>query len=301
MKISSRLSGAQPSNPKRAACGSRSVRLLAFSAAIALAAPSTLALADTVHTVAPGETVSGIADEYGLAMQTLVDYNGINNVDFIVAGSQITIPSAGGSGNAGTVSASSVDATHVQYSVRAGDTLTWIAQNYGTTVSGISELNRLGNEDQIFEGELLSIPATTLPVSDGLTNPDARQMLVDAANEFGVMPDLVLALAWQESGWQQHVVSSAGAIGVMQVLPSTANWAITELGVRNAEDWRTNPRSNIRVGTAILNALINQAGGDGDTALAFYVQGWYSIEKNGWFDETHDYVASVTALRQRFN
>ncbi len=133
--------------------------------------------------------------------------------------------------------------------------------------------------------------------SPGLVPADARQMLVDAAAEFGIVPDLVLALAWQESGWQQHLVSSAGAIGVMQVLPSTANWALTDLGVKNAEDWRTNPRSNIRVGAAVLSALIDQAGGNGDMALAFYVQGWYSVEKYGWFDETNDYVASVNALR----
>ena len=125
-------------------------------------------------------------------------------------------------------------------------------------------------------------------------------MLTDAAYEFGIVPELVLALAWQESGWQQHLVSSAGAIGVIQILPATANWAITELGVEDAEDWRTNAQSNIRVGTAILSALVDQAGGDGDTALAFYVQGWYSIDRFGWFDETHAYVNSVNALREWF-
>ena len=46
------------------------------------------------------------------------------------------------------------------------------------------------------------------------------------------------------------------------------------------------------------NFTANQAGGNGDMALSFYVQGWYSVEKNGWFDETRAYIASVNAIRE---
>ncbi|MFP5380400.1 MAG: transglycosylase SLT domain-containing protein, partial [Vicinamibacteria bacterium] len=49
-----------------------------------------------------------------------------------------------------------------------------------------------------------------------------RQVIVEEARRFGVPPAFALAVAWQESGWQQGVVSSAGAIGVMQLLPTTA-------------------------------------------------------------------------------
>ena len=268
-------------------------RLLAAFVALALAAPFSVALADETHIVQPGETVSGIADFYGVSLASIEGYNGLKNIDLIVAGSKLVIPTRGEAGGAGASGAS----TTVQYRVEAGDNLSHIAQKFGATVREIVSLNDLADEDHIVEGELLAVPSRALAMQGDLRPADARQMLVDAAAEFGIVPELVLALAWQESGWQQHLVSSAGAIGVMQVLPSTANWAVTDLGVRNAEDWRTNPRSNIRVGVAILSALIDQAGGNGDMALAFYVQGWYSVEKNGWFDETKAYVNSVNALR----
>lgn len=290
-----RSKGAPITVRARTAIGPRGFRVLALTAAIALAAPVTLAFANTVHTVAPGETASGIADHYNVPMQQIVDYNGISNVDFIVAGSKITIPSGGSTGGGGA--SASTGTSNMQYRVKAGDTLSWIAQNFGATVANIAAINDLDNENHIVEGQLLAVPATAVAQPTGLTQSSARQMLLDASVEFGIVPDLILALAWQESGWQQHLVSSAGAIGVMQVIPSTANWAINDLGVRNAEDWRTNPRSNIRVGAAVLSALIDQAGGNGNLGLAFYVQGWWSVEQYGFFDETDDYIASVNALR----
>ncbi len=51
-----------------------------------------------------------------------------------------------------------------------------------------------------------------------------RRVVVRIARQHGVDPHLALAVAWQESGWQQRRISSAGAIGVMQVLPGTARW-----------------------------------------------------------------------------
>ncbi len=290
--------GAPSSNRMRAWRGARALRLLAVSAAVALAAPATLAFANTVHTVSPGETASGIADQYGVSLESIASYNGIKNVDYIVAGSKLTIP--GGSGGDAPVDAASSSA-NIQYRVRAGDTLSHIAQEFGATIKEIAALNDLDNENHIVEGQILVVPANELPVGPTSYTPgDARSMLLDAAVEFGIVPDLVLALAWQESGWQMHLVSSAGAIGIMQVMPATANWAIEDLGVEDAEDWRTNPRSNIRVGAAVLSQLIDQAGGNGDMALSFYVQGWYSVEKNGWFDETRNYIASINALRELY-
>lgn len=297
MKKSLRLHEAPSSNRKRARRSARLFRLLAVSAAMAFAAPATLALADTVHTVEPGETASGIADYYGVPLETIAAYNGIDNVDFILSGSKLTIPSGSGGGGSDVVAAAV--SSNIQYRVQAGDTLSHIAQDFGATISDIVALNGIDNEHHIVEGQLIVVPANAVPSAPGTyTLDDAHVWLVDAAAEFNLLPDLLLALAWQESGWQMHLVSSAGAIGIMQVLPSTANWAIEDLGVQGAEDWRTNPRSNIRVGAAVLDALIDQAGGDGDTALSYYVQGWYSVSQNGRFDETNDYIASVNAIRE---
>ena len=51
-----------------------------------------------------------------------------------------------------------------------------------------------------------------------------RRVLVEEARRFSVPVSLVLAVGWQESGWRQDVVSHAGAVGVMQLLPDTGEW-----------------------------------------------------------------------------
>lgn len=260
-----------------------------------LAIPATGALADQVHRVQPGETLSGIADQYGVSEEAIASFNGIDDPHLIFAGSKLTIPTTDspvvGSSDSNTVGG---------YLVVSGDTLSYIAQKFGTTVSELMAVNSLTSADKIYEGESLNLPRSAYVPPATITKADARECLVAAAAEYGIAQDLILALAWQESGWQQHVVSGAGAVGLMQLMPGTAAWAIDELGVRGAEDWRSNACSNARLGAAVLGALIDQAGGDGHTALAFYVQGWYSVELNGWFDETKAYVTNVYLLREQF-
>src|SRR3989440_12307820 len=71
--------------------------------------------------------------------------------------------------------------------------------------------------------------AATWPVTDPTSDPAApsldmmitKSMLYAAGLKHGVNPYLVMGLAWHESGWQASVVSSAGAVGVMQGMPPT--------------------------------------------------------------------------------
>src|SRR2546430_12077117 len=60
------------------------------------------------------------------------------------------------------------------------------------------------------------------PAAPSLDMMITKSMLYAAGLKHGVNPYLVMGLAWHESGWQASVVSSAGAVGVMQVMPSTA-------------------------------------------------------------------------------
>ncbi len=266
-------------------------RLAALFAGTVVAFSASSALAEGVHVVAPGETLSGIADHYGVSEAAITAVNGIEDPHLIIAGSKLSIPTGASVGG---------QAVTGGYRVNAGDTLSHIAQKFGVTVSALMAVNNLTSADHIYEGEVLNLPQSSYVAPSTLSKADARECLVDAAYEFGIALDLVLAVAWQESGWQQHVVSGVGATGLMQLMPGTAAWAIDDLGVDGAEDWRTNACSNARLGAAVLGALIDQAGGDGRTGLAFYVQGWYSIELNGWFDETKSYVTNVMLLREDF-
>jgi soluble lytic murein transglycosylase-like protein len=125
-----------------------------------------------------------------------------------------------------------------------------------------------------------------------------RRMLVDQADRFGVPRPLVLAVAWQESGWQQGVTSSAGAVGVMQLLPATAEWiGDTMLG----RPVRINDaRSNIAAGVRLLRHYLDRYGRNRNLVLAAYYQGQSAVDRHGVYAVSRPYIASIKALERLF-
>lgn len=126
-----------------------------------------------------------------------------------------------------------------------------------------------------------------------------KSMLYAAAVKKGINPYLVMGLAWHESGWQPRIVSYAGAVGVMQVMPATAASAGPNLLHRNVD--LLNPADNIDIGTSILKAELDRFGNDYVKALVGYYAGDASVV--GWSDLTSDerrYVLSVYADTQLF-
>lgn len=116
------------------------------------------------------------------------------------------------------------------------------------------------------------------------------------ARHYGIDSRLVRALAWQESGHQNHVVSAAGARGVMQVTPATWDFVETVLVGRRIPHTAD---GNVRVGTAFLANLLRRFAGDERLALAAYYRGPAAVRRYGVGPETSRYVANVLALRQR--
>jgi soluble lytic murein transglycosylase-like protein len=98
-----------------------------------------------------------------------------------------------------------------------------------------------------------------------------------------------------ESGYQQNVVSSVGAFGVMQVTDPTWSYVETVLLGRSVD---RDLDGNVRVGVAYLRELLREFGSEG-AALAAYVQGPKSVRETGLLPETRLYVADVLALRKR--
>ncbi len=101
-------------------------------------------------------------------------------------------------------------------------------------------------------------------------------------------PDLIKAIAFVESGFQPEVVSSKGAVGLMQLLPSTA-------AMYGVED-PTDPDQNLKAGAMHLRSLLDEFGGDLTLALAAYNAGSGAVRRwNGVPDyrETRDYVRKV--------
>jgi soluble lytic murein transglycosylase-like protein len=118
-----------------------------------------------------------------------------------------------------------------------------------------------------------------------------RTIVADTARNMGVEPALALAFAYQESGFDQRAVSPANAIGTMQVIPTSGQWASDLVGRKlNLLD----PYDNATAGVAIIRQLIATSK-DRDHAIAGYYQGQYSVSKNGMYDDTKAYVEAIKA------
>jgi peptidoglycan hydrolase-like protein with peptidoglycan-binding domain len=113
---------------------------------------------------------------------------------------------------------------------------------------------------------------------------------------YGVDAHLVRAVARWESGYNNSLVSTAGARGVMQVTPATWDYVETVLVGRRIPRTQS---GNVHVGVAFLHQLLREFRGDVRLALAAYVQGPRSVRKKGLLRETRQYVAGVLALSHR--
>jgi soluble lytic murein transglycosylase-like protein len=212
----------------------------------------------------------------------------------LIAGSWLALCSgcsaSGGYAAPSVPSYHSSSASGARYVVQPGDSLTAIAARYGTTVSALAAANHITVPDHVVIGTILSVPAASTGFAD------ARPIIQRYAAYYGLDPTLPLAVAWEESGYNQNVVSPTGAVGVMQVEPYTADHINDLLGTRlniyNLDD-------NIHAGVYWLSVLVRYYGGNQRLAIAAYYQGTRSIAKVGLFKDTVQYVANVLALESR--
>ncbi|MBV8942644.1 MAG: LysM peptidoglycan-binding domain-containing protein [Solirubrobacterales bacterium] len=214
------------------------------------------------------------------------------------------------------------------YLVRRGDTLTGIAGRAGTTVSALAALNGLNPKKYLLYGTVLRLPAgSTTPASSmaiaasavASTEPVGPAAVgslkappyptpqrvtagqvgsIAAAN--GVPPPFAAAIGWQESGFQNGVVSPVGARGVMQILPGTWNWIGQDLNRGGTPLAPASALDNVRGGVIMLHALLGATGGNEAETAAGYYQGLSSVQQHGMFSSTKQYVRDVMALTQRF-
>jgi peptidoglycan hydrolase-like protein with peptidoglycan-binding domain len=182
----------------------------------------------------------------------------------------------------------------VRYVVKPGDSLTVIARRVHASAQTLARLNGLDPARYLLIGTKLRLPAS---VSVAATNAtDVRASIDRWASTEGVDPRLARALAWMESGYQTGVVSSVGAQGVMQLLPST--WRYVErvlLGHRVAHT----PDGNVQVGVTLLRHLLRVFNGDERLALAAWYQGERAVRERGPYKVSKVFVADVEALKAR--
>jgi LysM repeat protein len=306
----------------------RAVQLVSLPLAVALVGTAAAGSTSTIR-VRSGDTLSGIAAGHHTTVDILRGLNHIAaDTDLIQVGQRLLIPAAAPA-VARTVTpqpvAKPVPTTRiVTYVVRSGDNLTLIARHYKVSLAAISARNHLHKDGLIVIGQHLQIqvpvvvknanntfagrtypPATVASANRHRASiaqhrqpspAQARAMIVSTAKRFGLNPALALAIGWQESGFQQRVVSPADAIGIMQVVPSTGDYISTYLVHRRLD--LLNPADNITAGVALLLALTRAA--PLDKAVAGYYQGLGSVLTRGMYPDTKAYVASVLLLRKHF-
>lgn len=116
----------------------------------------TRATGKIIYTVKRGDTLSSIAQRYGVSVNQIAKINDIANVNLIYPGEKIRITSLSNTNSSQNQNISQ-PTTNTRYTVKRGDTLSGIALRYGTTVQNLVNLNGIKNPDLIYVGQILII------------------------------------------------------------------------------------------------------------------------------------------------
>jgi hypothetical protein len=137
------------------------------------------------------------------------------------------------------------------------------------------------------------VQAASPTIASGYTGSTSAQAAIEPwvqqlAPTYGLAPSLVNAVIAQESGFNPNAVSSAGAAGLMQIMPATA----ASLGLTDPFD----PVANLRAGMAYLSSLVRRYNGDIPLALAAYNAGPEAVSQYGGippYPQTQHYVTNI--------
>lgn len=271
------------------------------------------AAAPGVIQIQRGDTLWDLAREHDTSVQALRKLNNLPSGQ-IYAGDALRLPQAPAK-KGGDETARGSGRADVGHTVRPGDTVLDLAIRYRVKAAAITDRNRLARNGLIVIGRRLVIPGggaarvrgsvaqsaaahrATLADRPQPSRRYVRELIVTTARQRGVDPALALAIAKQESGFQQRVVSPDDAIGVMQVLPSTGRWVSSALVGRPLD--LLDVEDNVTAGVAFI-ASLDRATGSRRMLLAGYYQGLGSVSRRGLLPQTKAYIRNVEALRQRY-
>ena len=225
----------------------------------------------------------------------------------------VTLAAVGEStaGSLALVPAASQGSVHV---VAGGETLSGIARRHSTTASALASANGIADPDRIFPGQRLTIPTAVKASASVPSDPVPKTFLhytysdevnaaanrnrasLEGVSTPSAAKSLALAHASVESDFDMRTVSPANAVGVMQVIPSSGEWASRMVGRQlNLLD----PQDNAVAGVAIIRYLQKNAD-DMDQGIAGYYQGLGGVKKTGMRPDTQKYVAKVRAAMAQF-
>lgn len=233
------------------------------------------------YTVRPGDTATGLAVRFHAWTDELLAINDLGPHATLYVGERIRIP---------VVHAAARKARHHGHATRHRHHHR--RPHHGTKHGTNHRSHHRAHHKKHAEGDRPSAhhPPRALPHP---SRAKVRRVIVRTARRHGVPVNLALAIAWQEAGWQMHLVSSANAIGAMQVLPSTGRWLSGVVGrrlqLRRLHD-------NVTAGVLLIKILRQSAGRR--RAVAGYYQGLASVREHGMYADTRRYVRSVLSLQR---
>jgi LysM repeat protein len=264
------------------------------------------------YRVQPGDTLSDIAARNGLSLSAVAAANGMRTDSWVIEGTSLRLPAAGSAPAAQPPQTGAPEAMGA-YTVRPGDTLSGLAVAARVPASAMASMNGLNPNAGLIAGTVIKLPTgasitpsgpaparTIVPQAAPVASPgrlSAAQVGSLAAAQ-GAPSSLASAIAWQESGFNNAMVSAANARGVMQVMPGTWSWVQANLSPARLDP--SSPTDNVKAGSLYLAHLLRETNGDPSMAAAAYYQGLDSVRRIGMLPETQRYVANVLALRARF-
>jgi soluble lytic murein transglycosylase-like protein len=287
--------------------------------AMSPAGPGVAAPASGGLRVRLGDTLSGLAARHGVSLGRLAAVNGLDPAGTLLAGTMLRLPPAGAATGAGAAPGAGASASAPPalgaYTVRRGDTLSALASRSRVPLAQMAQMNGLDPGRPLLAGTVIKLP-TGSPLAGSAATPAPRPAIVPAAAplpspgrltapqvasiaaQHGAPGSLAAAIAWQESGFNNAMRSSANARGIMQILPGTWDWVQANLSRSRLDP--ASAEDNVRAGSLYLAQLLRETGGDPALAAAAYYQGLSSVRRIGMLPETRRYVDNVLALRARF-
>lgn len=258
-----------------------------------------LVIPGPVATVRSGDSLWAIARRHGVGLHDLVASAGLEIDSTIHPGQTLDLP--GGAkpvASVGQADGSADSSTPTgSHAVRAGDGFAAIARRLGVSEAALLAANAMTRTTVIHPGQRLIVPGAPAP-SEVTASDDLRTTFRSAAAEAGVPSDLLMAVGFVESRWNQAARSPDGAIGIGQLMPSTASWVARDLmGEPDLDPTRT--IDNVRMSAHLLAWLLDE-GGSVDRALAMYLQGVYGVRANGISAAAVTYADRVDEARNRF-
>jgi soluble lytic murein transglycosylase len=112
------------------------------------------------------------------------------------------------------------------------------------------------------------------------------------SKKYKVSREVIYSVIKIESNFREHIVSHKGAIGLMQIMPSTGEWMAKSHNLPYSQEMLLDPTYNIKIGTLYLSYLINRYEGNIEKVLIAYNAGPSRLKNGTWknFKETKNYL-----------